>query len=114
MVIDIMKSMIIVVVICSGSVFADSSSKGKGQVSRIYPSGNSNNINFRLKGDVCKTEGANKYWYFSKDHPMADYWFSMLLSASSTGNTIIVGVSSGVDNCDPSKHQEIGYILVDY
>ena len=106
----ILNLILVSLILCGSS--AAYAVKGEGQVMRIYPHGN---VYFRLKGDDCKDAGQNSYWFFrQQDNPMADYWLSMLLSAAATGQTVKVGSSSGIANCNPDQNEEIAYILIDY
>lgn len=105
----IFNFILVALILCGGS--SAYAAKGEGQVMRIYPHGN---VYFRLKGDECKSEGQNKYWFFRQTNPMADYWLSMLLSAAATGQTVKIGTSSGIGNCRPDQDEEIAYIFIDY
>lgn len=79
-----------------------------GAVERIYP--HNGKVYFRLKGDKCKNKSLYKYWYFELNSEESKLWFSMLLTASSTGKIVKIGVQS----CKPDENQKITYIYQDF
>ena len=80
----------------------------KGLVERIFPT--ADYVNFRLKGDTCKSDPHNTYWKFSLTSEVGKAWFAMLLSAAATGTEIKVHAST----CDKSASSDIYYLIQDF
>ncbi len=82
--------------------------EAKGLVERIFPTGDY--VNFRLKGDSCKSSPHNTYWKFSLTTEVGKAWFAMLLSAAATKTEIKVHAST----CDKTTSSDIYYVIQDF
>ncbi|SMF68342.1 hypothetical protein SAMN02745866_04329 [Alteromonadaceae bacterium Bs31] len=79
-----------------------------GTVSRIYPSGSSDRVNFKLRTSDCS---GNPYFSFQIDTDIGKANFALLLAAATTKSEVIVAVNTCPKD---GENGHVEYIYQDY
>lgn len=101
-----MRTVLFILLIAIGGIA--SAMPVEGTVSRIYPSGTSDKINFKLRTSDCS---GSPYYSFPVNTDIGKANYSLLLAAATTGSEIVVAISS----CPPAGESvQIQYIYQDF